>query len=206
MINTTYHKEWQENRLNFILSKYPKEFFKDKKILELGSHNGFFGASFQSFGADVLSVEGRRENIENILKSFPNLKVIQKDLDSPKWDFGKFDIIINFGLVYHFEKYHKEHLENCLNNCKLMFFESVIYDSKDSEIFFRNENGSDQSLTDIGGTPSTKYVEDIFKNNSKRFSKFSESSLNGGSHHYDWVDEDSKILNQYARRFWIVEN
>ena len=46
-----------------------------------------------------------------------------------------------------------------------MFFETVIYDSFEDEIYFRQEEGIDQSLTPLGGTPSTSYVENILSNN-----------------------------------------
>ena len=35
-----YHPDWQTARLQFILSKYPTDFFKGKRILELGACNG----------------------------------------------------------------------------------------------------------------------------------------------------------------------
>ena len=73
------------------------------------------------------------------------LNVEQADLDTDIWKWGKWDIIINFGLYYHLEKYHKEHLINCINNCDLMFFETVVFDSKNPEIFINKEKGKDQS-------------------------------------------------------------
>lgn len=205
-IETNYHKDWQINRMNFILSLYPKDFFKDKKILELGSCNGYFGECFRKMGATVLSVEGRPENVQSIKNNFPELPVECSNLDTDTWEWGKWDIIINFGLIYHFEKYHKEHLENCLNNCDLLFLESVIYDSFNSEIFFRNETGFDQSLSDVGGTPSTLYVENILNSLNTKFTKYTNSKLNGNGHHYDWVDKGLNNFDAVARRFWIVEN
>jgi protein-L-isoaspartate O-methyltransferase len=62
MKQTTYHPEWQNNRINFILSKYPKEFFKGKRILEVGAYNGYIGAYFNSLGAEVHCLEGRLQN------------------------------------------------------------------------------------------------------------------------------------------------
>ena len=39
------------------------------------------------------------------------------------------------------------------------------------------------------------------------YNKFSDSSLNAhNAHHYDWPDADSKIFNQWSRRFWIVNS
>jgi 2-polyprenyl-3-methyl-5-hydroxy-6-metoxy-1,4-benzoquinol methylase len=187
------------------MSKYSSEFFEGKKILELGACNAFFSAYFKSLGADVLAIEGRLENIHKINKQYPEVKTQLADLDSPDWGWGKFDIIINFGLFYHLEQFHKEHLENCLNNCNLMFFESVIYDSDEPGIYFRNEEGYDQSLTSIGGTPSTSYIENIFKSSDRNYKIFKNKELNGEFHHYDWEDKNTKIYDQFSRRFWIIE-
>jgi hypothetical protein len=202
---TNYHSDWQQNRINFILSKYPKEFFKGKRILEVGAYNGYIGAYFSTLGAEVHCLEGRVENVTNIKNDYPMVRAEVADLDSPEWEWGHYDIIINFGLYYHLEKFHKEHLENCINNCDLMFFESVIYDSHSAEIYFRNEIGDDQSLSELGGTPSTSYVENIFKEHNVNYVKFKDSSLNNYQHKYDWPDTGFKVFNQFDRRFWIVQ-
>jgi hypothetical protein len=108
-INTksNYFGNLQNNRIKFMLDKYGSDFFKDKKILELGSHNGYIGNFFQKeLGADVTCVEGRFENVMLMYFDYPNLKIVQKNMDSKDWDLGKFDIIINFGLYYHLEFFH----------------------------------------------------------------------------------------------------
>lgn len=204
---SAYHSEWQTNRINFMLELYHPDFFRGKKILELGSFNGYIGNYFaEVLEADVTSVEGRSDNALVISNDYPLLKVECHDLDTPEWIFGKYDIIINFGLYYHLEKYHRQHLINCINNCDLMFFETVVHDSFESEIFFRPEVGNDQSLSDKGGAPSTSYVENILKESNCKFVKHCNSRLNGGAHHYDWEDRDSKVADGHARRFWVIEN
>jgi hypothetical protein len=199
-----YHSNWQTARLKFILSKYPSEFFKGKRILELGACNGYFSAYFQSLGAEVLAVEGRLDNIEKIKEYYPTVNVEHADLDTIDWQWGKWDIIINFGLYYHLEKFHKEHLQNCLNNCELILFETVVYDSYKSELFFRDETGYDQSLSNMGGNPTTSYIEDIFKSKNRNYEIFKSSELNGDGHFYDWIDTGNDIFHQNQRRFWIV--
>lgn len=201
---TTYHADWQKNRINFILSKYPKEFFKGKRILEVGAYNGYIGAYFNALGAEVHCLEGRTENVVNIMNDYPNITAEVANLDTDEWVWGKWDIIINFGLYYHLEKFHKEHLQNCISNCDLMFFETVIYDSNDSEIYFRTEQGDDQSLTTIGGTPSTSYVENVLKENAVTYKKYTDPFLNNYQHKYDWPDTGVKVFNQFHRRFWIT--
>jgi 2-polyprenyl-3-methyl-5-hydroxy-6-metoxy-1,4-benzoquinol methylase len=205
MKQTTYHPDWQINRINFILSKYPKEFFKGKRILEVGAYNGYIGAYFNALGAEVHCLEGRLENVVKIKNDYPQITAEVANLDTDEWVWGDWDIIINFGLYYHLEKFHKEHLNNCIQNCKILFFETVVYDSSESEIYFRQEDGDDQSLTLIGGTPSTSYVENIFNESNVTYKKYTDPFLNNYQHKYDWPDTGFKIFNQFHRRLWIVQ-
>ena len=80
---TKYHSDWQVNRIKFILSKYPEDFFKGKRVLELGAYNGYIGAYFSALGADVHCVEGRQENVDRIKIDYPNVSVECINLDSP---------------------------------------------------------------------------------------------------------------------------
>ena len=211
--STSYHMDWQNARVKFILDRYPKNFFKNKSILELGAFNGYIGSRFGELGAIVTSVEGREENCERIREQ-PYIKnVICENVDSPNWNFGNYDIIINFGLLYHLENNHEQHIYNCLNNCSILFLESVIYDSFDDELFCNKENGIDQSLSNIGCVPSTLWVENRFKAKNVEYDKITSSKLNGGVpdkdggiHLYDWEDLNSKKLDRWNRRFWIVNN
>ena len=57
--NSLYHSSWQQNRIDFMVSKYSKDFFAGKKILELGAYNGYIGAYFNTLGAEVHCLEGR---------------------------------------------------------------------------------------------------------------------------------------------------
>jgi hypothetical protein len=204
MKQTTYHPDWQINRINFILSKYPKEFFKGKRILEVGAYNGYIGAYFNALGAEVHCLEGRLENVVKIKNDYPQITSEVANLDTDEWTWGKWDIIINFGLYYHLERFHKEHLSNCIQNCDVLLFETVVYDSYEPEIYFRQEDGDDQSLTLIGGTPSTLYVENIFNESNVTYKKYTDPFLNNYQHKYDWPDTGFKIFNQFHRRLWIA--
>lgn len=203
MISNYYH-EWQTNRVNFILEHVGPEYFNGKRVLELAPCNGYIGYRFSELGAIVHYIEGREENVERIKRDFPMNTVEQADLDTPDWLWGRWDVIINFGLYYHLEKHHREHLINCINNCDMMFFESVIFDSNSETIFYRSEQGFDQSLTNMGGTPSTSFIENIFKEQRVEFTKHSSSKLNGDGHVYDWVETNSSMWHPTRRRFWVV--
>lgn len=200
-----YHQLWQKNRLSYVLSNFGKDFFKDKKILEVGPCNGFFGASLHELGAKLLLVEGRMENVNVIKSNYPFLDVIQGDFDKKEWNYGHFDIILNFGVLYHLNNFHKEHISNCVKNSDLLLLETVVYDSAEDELFVRQENGFDQSLSGYAGTPSTSFVENVFKEENVSYEKHSSGLMNGGYHKYDWPDLNSKIFDQHNRRMWFVK-
>jgi hypothetical protein len=96
-------------------------------------------------------------------------------------------------------------MKNCLDNCDVMLFETVVFNSADNELYVASEYGNDQSLTDRAGTPSTSYVESLFNESGVIYEKFTNASLNGNGHHYDWPDTNTKVYNGWARRFWIVK-
>jgi len=203
MTQSSYHADWQNRRIGFMIGLYGYEFFKNKKILELGAFNAYIGNYFAvNCGADVTAVEGRQENVDVIQRDYPAVKVICSDLDTPDWNFGDYDIIINYGLCYHLQYHHREHLVNCLNHCDMMFFESVIYDSFDPEISFNPETGGDQSLSGVGGTPSASFIENIFKEHGSNYRKYFDARL---GYKYDWPDTNSKQHNGFYRRFWTVD-
>ena len=210
-METTYQPNWQKNRVAFILTTFRNSFFAGKKILELGSFNGYIGNRFGELGADVTSVEGRPDNYISIKQNCPKIRrVILADLDIADWAFGQYDIIINFGVFYHLKDYHLEHLSSCLQNCKWLFLETVVYDSFARELCLIDEDSSgiDQGLSKIAGVPSTKYVESIFEENGCSFLKVCSAELNGDGHIYDWYDSNSKNspLRSSCRRLWLVVN
>jgi hypothetical protein len=200
---STYHPVWQTSRVNFLIELYGKDFFTNKRILELAPFNGYIGYCFSQLGATVHGIEGRAENVRQI-QTLPGVTVEQANLDTPTWVWGDWDIIINFGLYYHLEKYHDAHLTNCLRHCDIMFFETVIFDSDDCELHFRKEIGNDQSLSEVGGNPTVSYVENIFQRERVDFNRHDSRRLNGDYHCYDWVSTNSKKLYPYKRRFWIT--
>lgn len=212
-MQTNYQSEWQNKRVDFILSKYSPSYFSGKRVLELAPYNGYIGARLQQLGAIVHCIEGRQSNTDNIKAVYPELSVECANLDTPHWIWGKWDIIVNFGLLYHLELFHRDHLINCCNNCNLMLLESVIFDSDKPELYMHKENGADQSLTLMGGYPSTSFVENVFKELDVSFEKICDPALNAGLHHYNWVDTNSRSwegsgetgYNNHARRFWIVK-
>ena len=148
---TNYFAYWQYSRFNFILNKFPENYFKEKTILELGAFNGFIGSKFGELGAHVTAVEGRKENCALIKKQPSIKKVICADLDTPDWNFGQFDIIINFGLLYHLKSHHEKLINNCIDNSSLMFLESLPPSSENK--YFNLIKSQSFGISPIHSTP-----------------------------------------------------
>lgn len=196
----TYNLSWQDLRINYIKSKFSPQFFNEKSILELAPYNGYIGNSFYELGAKVTCIEGRKENCQHIKTHFPHLIVHQANLDTVEWKWGNFDIIINMGLLYHLENNHKQHLENCIHNSKILILETVINSDKTEIISYRPEEGADQSLSQRGGEPSIKWIENILRKNTHHFTRANDIG-NAGEHHYDGCGSPG-----YNRALWITIN
>ncbi len=110
-----------DNYVNLKLHDFFKNLFKDKKkfsVLEIGCANSIWPIYFhQYFNADVYGIDYSEIGCEKsraILKHYqvPG-EVYCADLFSPPSDLlQKFDIVISFGVVEHFED-----TANCLKSC-----------------------------------------------------------------------------------------
>jgi hypothetical protein len=201
-----HHPEWQLSRLNFLKETLGIEFFKNKTLLELGSYNGSIGNVFSQWGSIVTCLEGRQENVDEINKEFPHLNAKVFNSDTPDWPLGEFDLIVNWGLFYHLENYHKENLINCINHSSILFFETCVYDRNVSELIDNDESGATQSLTNKAKIPTSMWIEDVLRSENVSFEKVLDPRLNGGGHHYSWTDgQYGNYYNGLSRRFYIVE-
>lgn len=202
--------ELREKRINAIINFFGKDWFSNKKILELGCGHADVGIEFYKLGSDVTSTDVREEHLKVVNEKYPQLKTILFNLESPEWPFEeKYDLIIHIGTLYHLNNYEKN-LENCLNHCDYLFLESIVSDS-DDENFVRyiSEKGDDQSFVQIGSRASEKNIEKIIKNNNFIFHRHFSSNLNSTNNIFDWViknTQDCVVNGCNARRSWFCEN
>jgi len=204
------YKEWTTRRLTKVLNIYGVDYFRNKKILILGDGIGYIGSFFAEIGAKVLSLEGRRGNV-NLAKlkynKLKNFKIKEFNLLNDFTHFGKFDLIINFGLIEVIEDV--EHLLKCC--CKMsddILVETIVCDSIDkNDKFFtiRPVNKSnDFGLTEKGSFVSPFLIEDYFKKNGYNIVRYFDKDLNTDTHIYDWKHKNDKSGDKDVnkRRFW----
>jgi hypothetical protein len=205
--------DWRIKRINKILEIYGIEFFKNKNILEVGGGHADIGAFLAELGAKVLCLDGRMQNVNYAKlkhRNIMNLRCLQFNLENDFSEFGKFDLIINFGLLYHLKNVDK-HLGYCFKNSNDVLLETVVCDSTDPhKIFLCDEKKeiNEEALEGIGSRPSPFYVERIAAENGfeivRHFSKDLNSETHGTQFSYDWEHKnDDRLGDEWKlRRFW----
>lgn len=204
-----HYKEWTMRRINKILELFGIDWFKGKKVLVLGDGVGYIGSFFAEMGAEVLSLEGRRTNV-NIAKlryrNLKNFKITEFNLDNDFTKFGKFDLIINMGLI---EVMHDSTnlLKCCCEMSNNVIVETMVVDSNDINYFHkiaRDVNMCDSELKDAAMTPTSIWIETFFKRKGfigERITK----DLDCIQHTYTWKEKNDKSFIEGRRRFWLFK-
>lgn len=210
-----HYREWIARRINKILSVYNIEFFKGKRILILGDGIGIVGSFFASLDSDVLALENRKFNINFIklrTKNIKNYEVKEFNLNKDFTKFGKFDIIINWGLIEEVSNVNNV-LKCCAEMSDLIFLETCVADNSQESFISSKSVLKKVNASDVGiegedyVRVSEKYIEEFFKKKGFSFTKYLDSDLNSTINIYDWKNKnDNSISYKHKRRFWIIEN
>lgn len=204
-----FFEGWKIRRIDKILELYGIDFFKNKSVLELGCGHGDIGAFFSELGANVLGLDGRIQNVNlsNLkYRKVNNFKCLQFNLENDFTEFGKFDLIINFGLLYHLKNV-TDHLNYCFRMSDDIILESAVCDSTDPhKIFFKDEDKTSDvdALEGIGSRPSPFYVERIAQENNFEAIRCFTPDLNYDDFLYDWdhKNDNSGVETITLRRCW----
>lgn len=200
---------WRTARINKLLEIYGVDYFPGKRILELGSGLSDIGAFFAELGAEVMCLEGRQETVTFARLKHRNVKglaIHQFDLEQDFTRFGRFDLVVNFGLLYHI-KGVDDHLARCFGTAREVVLETVVCDSLDPHrILYVEEPSSvlEQSLHGVGSRPSPFYVERVAREHGFQVDRHFTSDLNFRDRFiYDWPHKDDGSHGDWKkRRFW----
>ena len=126
----SFYDEWSQKRLNTLRWHYGQKWFRDKKILELACGHGRIGLELARWGARVTMTDGNPEFVAEVRNHLSEGHIIahEYDCNDPwpgQWPIDRFDMIINFGLLYHVED-PELLLENCIDSCHRMVLETKI--------------------------------------------------------------------------------
>jgi glycosyltransferase involved in cell wall biosynthesis/SAM-dependent methyltransferase len=200
------YQDWVHKRNKFIIDHFGMPFFRNKTVLDLGCGYGDIGASLWRLGADVLCVDARDSNINIGSKKYPGLKFKQINLDT-EWNFNKFDIILDIGLLCHLVN-AEDHLHNvCQSTSQYLILETAVCDSDDPTLCARMKESSyntDLSFSGIASRPTAAMIEKILSSCGMGFKRMFSPKLNSGPIKYDWNVVNSNSCDLNMRRMWIA--
>jgi SAM-dependent methyltransferase len=201
------YKEWTMKRINKILEIIDIKWFKGKRVLILGDGIGNFSPFFAELGCDVTVLEGWRDNYNIFVlrnSHLKNLDIHFFDLRNDFTKFGKFDLIINFGLIEAMDEI-KNLLECCCKMSDNVLVETLVSDSLDKNFcnLVQRGVGCDTGLNARGLHPSPFYIEDFFISRGFEMVRCFTKDLNWGTVRYDWEHKNDKTTSEDLRRFWF---
>lgn len=198
-----------KKRLDFLEEYFTKDYFKNKSILEIGAAEGHIGNQLQEWGAQVVCSEGRVENIKRGENLFPNLKFINEVIDKNYIPNKNYDIIINFGLLYHLDFENQEDFiyffKKLREKCSLMILETIIDNSVDIKTVEENSTDIDQSIKGLGNRTSEFLIEKILKKAGFSFKVIKMKSLNHLTRVYNFKKGELTPFNKEYRRMWVCK-
>jgi len=205
-----HYDEWTTKRIHFIESHFGSEWFRGKRVLELGCGHARIGSHFARLGATVTCSDARSEHLAAIKARDPNLEVVEADLNN-QWPFeGRFDLILHLGLLNHLEDFHFS-IRRAFESSDRVILETEVSDSlNDQAVLPVDENKSmyDQSFTGRGSCPSAGYLEKLFAEHGFRALRLSDDRCNSrheGLHHvYDWPCKGTDGWEHGRRRLWVL--
>ena len=202
------YPEWRTKRIDTLIRLYGLDWFKGKKVLELGAGLCEIGAFFAELGADVTCLEGRQETVDMARlkhRKVPNLRIEQFDLEQDFSHYGQFDLILHLGLLYHLGNVD-EHLAICFGMTDEIVMETVVCDSLDPQKIVYFEGRKDVIEESIHGAacrPSPFYVERLAGEAGFAMERLFTADLNSGHFIYDWAHKDDGSLGDFdLRRAW----
>lgn len=193
-------------RFKTIIDYYGSDFFKDKKVLDIGPGAGEFAIALAGLGAHVTAVDGRKNNLDYIKSQNASIKIIKANLDQ-EWPFKEqFDLVLHLGTLNHLT-YVKKHLDFVCRTAKHIVLDTLVCDSLDPgkcPLVRENKNNPYSSLSGTGARPSPAMVEDAFSSHNFSYECLNDSRCNTKDFVYDWVGKNTGTHNSGISRIWFA--
>jgi SAM-dependent methyltransferase len=137
-----------------------------KTVLEVGAGIGLHTPFFLDRGCSVVVTDGNPQNVAEIRRRHPRLRVECVDLDGAAdlAALGSFDIVYCYGLLYHLADPDRA-LKRMAAACRgMLLLETCVSLGKSSEVtFLRDFRSNNQATTGVGCRPTRPWIMDRLK-------------------------------------------
>jgi len=139
-----------------------------KRVLEVGAGIGHLTSFFEHLECEIVSTDGRRENVNEHLRRYPGRDVRLVDLLAPNshGHLGEFDVVFCYGTLYHIGaplKFIKDMSEVCTGILLLETLVSPTDNHRPNTHIEQWGGGRDQSLDTSGCLPAKSWVKNALK-------------------------------------------
>jgi SAM-dependent methyltransferase len=200
---TDHYEPWRARRVAAIRRHYGDAFFRGATVLELGCGYADLGAAFLALGASVTAADARAEHLDVAAARHPGLRTVRVDLNQD-WPFGRFDLILHLGLLYHLESTHASLRRACRSTDHLVLETEVCDLASPDAVLPADEDGYDQAVDGRGCRPSATRVERVLADEGMTWQRVADARCNAGIHVYDWPEGDTGRVAHGLRRFWFA--
>jgi SAM-dependent methyltransferase len=134
--------------------------FAGKRVLEVGAGIGLLSEFFERQGAQLVSTEGRADNVAEIKRRYPQRTVKQINLDAPEtWaSLGTFDFVFCYGTLYHLAR--PEEALRALSSIghTLLLETATTPGDHDAVHLVRESESVNQALALVGCRPTRPWI------------------------------------------------
>jgi hypothetical protein len=203
-----HYDEWTERRIGWIVANFGEDVVRGRTVLDVGGGRGHVAERLLDMGAaSVEVVEGRLENIR-AGASRPGLTFTHANLERGlQARADAYDIVINFGIIYHVVNWERMLIESVAKARELVFIETEVIDSESEATRYVLEDQAvyDWALAGVGTRPSEFEVDRLLARiPNAQPHKVLDAALNAEFHRYDWEPQLEGLVEHGLRRFWTV--
>lgn len=131
-----------------------------RRVLEVGAGIGLLTGFFLAKGCNVVSTEGRADNVDEMRRRFPTRETKQLDLDDARElaSLGRFDVAFCYGLLYHLAR-PAEALAALAAVSDLLLLETCVSPGHHVDVHrVRESDAANQALVGVGCRPTRPWV------------------------------------------------
>ena len=124
--------------------------------VDVGCGVGYFSEVLHSLGLNVMGLDAREQNVMEARRRYPHLRFETMNAEDPRLhEFGQFDLVFCFGLLYHLENPFQAIRNLSAMAAHIALLEGVCYPSKESMMALIDEDDlNDQGVKNIAFYPS----------------------------------------------------